>query len=132
SIKVDGSGNVYHTGQFNGTVDFDPGPGFDNKTASGTYDIYVEKLDATGTPVWNAHMPATGANDWGAALEVDDFQNVFVTGQFSGTADFDPSGATFNLSTPGGAHTFVQKLNASGGLDWVSAIGGNANAFSHA
>ena len=33
SIAVDGAGNAYTTGNFQGTVDFDPGPGVSNLTS---------------------------------------------------------------------------------------------------
>ena len=44
SIIVDSSGNVYTTGYFNGTVDFDHGPGTFNLTSAGSEDIYISKL----------------------------------------------------------------------------------------
>src|SRR3990172_3253311 len=52
SIAVDGSGNVYTTGVFAGTADFDPGSGTFNLTSAGSYDIFISKLDASGNFLW--------------------------------------------------------------------------------
>ena len=55
SIKFDAAGNSYTTGQFEGTVDFDPGPGVFNLTSPGSggeTDIYISKLDAAGNFLW--------------------------------------------------------------------------------
>ncbi|MBK7970694.1 MAG: hypothetical protein IPK08_18205 [Bacteroidetes bacterium] len=41
SVEVDAAGNVYTTGAFSGTVDFDPGVGASNLTSFGSSDIYV-------------------------------------------------------------------------------------------
>src|SRR5262245_51517325 len=41
SIAVDASGNIYTTGAFQGTVDFDPGAGVFNLTSAGGYDIFI-------------------------------------------------------------------------------------------
>ena len=51
-VAVDGSGNVYTTGRFLGTVDFDPGAGVFNLTSpAGSEDIFVSKLDSAGQPL---------------------------------------------------------------------------------
>ena len=50
-VAVDASGNVYTIGYFDGTVDFDPGPGTFNMAATnqvGRRDIYISKLNAAG------------------------------------------------------------------------------------
>ena len=52
AIATDASVNVYTTGYFIGTVDFDPGPGVFNLTSVGSTDIFITKFDAGGNLVW--------------------------------------------------------------------------------
>ena len=81
SIAVDGSGNVYTTGFFFGTADFDPGSGIFNMVPIGNFDIFVSKLDASGNFVWAKQMGGA-SNDFGNSIAVDDFGNVYITGVF--------------------------------------------------
>src|SRR6476661_6698087 len=65
SIAIDDSGNVYTTGSFANTVDFDPGAGVFNLITLGTSSIFVSKLDASGNFVWAKQMGGYGANSIG-------------------------------------------------------------------
>src|SRR3954451_3420972 len=97
SIAVDAAGNVYTTGDFSGTADFDPGAGTANLTsAAGSADVFVSKLDGSGNFVWARRLGGSDL-DAGEGVAVDGQGNVCTTGIFSGTADFDPGAATFNL-----------------------------------
>ena len=121
SIAVDGPGNVYVTGAYNGTVDFEPGAGVTNLSPGG---IFVSKLNAAGNLVWAKQMgDGTGA-DAGLSTIVDGSGNVYTTGNFSGTVDFDPGAGLFNLSSAGGADIFVSKLDAAGNFVWAKQMGG--------
>ncbi|MGZ6540083.1 MAG: hypothetical protein ACXVEB_17030, partial [Bacteroidia bacterium] len=52
-VTTDASGNVFITGNFYGTIDFDPGPGVFNLSAIGSdLDIFIVKLDVSGNFVW--------------------------------------------------------------------------------
>jgi hypothetical protein len=110
AVEVDGSGNVYTTGRFSGTADFDPGKGNFSLTSAGNEDIFVSKLTSTGNFAGAVRMG--GADfDFGQDIAVDGSNNVLTTGRFNTPADFDPGPGTYNLSTEGGTGgLFVSKL----------------------
>jgi hypothetical protein len=125
SIKVDAGGNVLTTGMFAGTADFDPSAAVFNLTTGAAYDIFVSKLDASGNFVWAKQFAGTGS-DLGYGITTDASNNVYSTGSFNGTVDFDPGAATYNLVAGGGGGVFISKLDASGNFIWAKAIiGGN-------
>ena len=108
-IAVDGSGNVYSTGSFQGTADFDPGAPSVDLTSSGDEDVFVSKLDSSGNYVWARHWGSTG-DDRGWGVAVDGSGNVHTTGRFEGTVDFDPGPGTLQLTSAGNSDAFVSKL----------------------
>src|SRR4030065_627661 len=59
SVAVDGSGNVYVTGMYCRTVDFDPGAGEDNHTSVGNNDIFLTRINADGSYAWTKTMDGT-------------------------------------------------------------------------
>lgn len=128
SIDVDNSGNVYITGGFQGTVDFDPGTGSQLLTAS-QKDIFICKLDNNGAYVWARNMGGPGSGSLGntyvlKSLVVDAAQNVYYSGSFNQTVDFDPGPGVHNLTAVGGFDIYMAKLNASGNYVWAKNIGG--------
>jgi hypothetical protein len=84
---VDGLGNVYITGAFTGTVDFDPGVGVYTLTAFG-YDAFVCKFDVVGNFVWAKQF--TSSNACGNSIVLDPSGNIYFTGFFEQVTDFDP------------------------------------------
>jgi len=131
SIAVDGSGNVYTTGFFQGTVDIDPGAGTSNFTSAGSYDIFISKLDTAGNFLWAKSMGAT-IDDRGYSIAVDGSANVYTTGLFHGTVDFDPGAGTNNLTSAGSEDIFISKLDAAGNFLWAKSMGGTSTDISTA
>ena len=124
-IALDDSGNVYSTGSFFATGDFDPSGGTATLTSGGGDDAYVSKLDSDGNFVWAGAMGGPGS-DAGSDIVVDALGGVYTTGFFSGTGDFDPSGATANLISAGSNDIFVSKLDSGGNFVWAGAMGGSS------
>jgi hypothetical protein len=122
-IAVDSTGNVYTSGFFHGTADFDPGPGTYNLASAGSTDIFVSKLDSSGNFVWAKSMGGTDG-EGGGSIAVDSSGNVYTSGKFESTADFDPGAGTYNLTSAGRADIFVSKLDASGNFVWAKRMGG--------
>jgi len=128
SIAVDASGNVYTIGQFQGIADFDPGAGTANLTSSGSNDIFISKLDASGNFVWVKQFAGTSSNV-GTSIAVDALGNVYTTGYFNGTANFDPGAGTANLTSAGFTDAFISKLDASGNFVWVKQFTGTSSIY---
>ena len=128
SIAVDSSGNIYSTGSFNRTVDFDPGAGTSNLTSAGSDDVFVSKLDSSGNLVW-AKSFGGSSSDEGKSIAVDSSGNVYTTGSFNGTVDFDPGAGSTNLASAGSTDVFVSKLDSAGDLVWAKSFGGSSEDY---
>lgn len=123
SIDIDASGNLYTTGSFASTVDFDPGAGVFNLTSTGAYDIFISKLNSFGNFVWAKSMGGA-YSDEGLSIKLDNTGNIYTTGYFSSTGDFDPGAGTFILTHSGNNDVFISILNASGNFIWAGSISG--------
>jgi hypothetical protein len=120
---VDSSGNVYTTGYFKSTADFDPDAGTQDLTSAGSDDVFVSKLNSSGDYVW-AKKFGGGGIDNGLSVAVDSSGNVYTTGLFSATADFDPGVGTQDLISVNSFDVFVSKLNSLGAFEWAKQFGG--------
>ncbi len=126
SIAVDKNDNVYLTGYYNGTADFDPSSGTTNLTSTGKDEIFFAKYDASGTLQWAKSVGGTDS-DVAYSMAVDESGNVYLTGYFKGTADFDPSSGTVNLTSAGSHDIFLAKYNTNGQLKWAKSISGTGS-----
>ncbi|MBK9285865.1 MAG: T9SS type A sorting domain-containing protein [Sphingobacteriaceae bacterium] len=121
SLKLDALGNIYCTGFFQNTVDFNPGAGVFNLTSLGLKDIFVFKWDMNGNFIWANRIGGTG-DEIGYSLALDANANSYITGFFRSTADFDPGPGVFNMS-PLASDVFSLKLDASGNFIWAKRFG---------
>jgi hypothetical protein len=121
AIAPDGNGGVYTTGEFAGTVDFDPGPTF-NLTSVGGSDVFVSRLDSSGGFGWACRLGGAGG-DVGMGIAVDALKGIHLAGRFQGSGDFDPGPGAYTLSGAGSQTGFLVRLPdpAIGGRLFVDA-----------
>ncbi|MEZ4761559.1 MAG: T9SS type A sorting domain-containing protein [Flavobacteriales bacterium] len=100
-IAVAADGTSYTIGYFTGTPDFDNGPGTFtiSSSFSGTTDVYILKLDASGNFMWAGAMGST-STDFGKAIHLMDDGTLHAIGNYADPADpnlpeldFDPGPA---------------------------------------
>jgi len=123
--ECDSSGNVYITGQFWGYVDFDPGSGTDTRSSAGAFDVFLLKLDSSGNYLWAKTWGGTGFWDYGHDIAVDDSDNVYTTGWFDDTVDFDPGSGSDWHTADSNQGIFLSKLDSSGNFQWAQTWGGS-------
>ncbi len=109
-VSTDAIGDIYVASVYEGTVDFDPGPGVTSATAITYKDIAVVKFGAGGAFGWAA-LAGGAQNDFMKQLRVSPQNDLYVTGSFIFSADFDPSPATYSLTTVGAADAFLYRLD---------------------
>lgn len=123
-VATDSAGNVYITGNYRNTVDFDPGPGVLNFTTANAPEVFVAKYTSTGNLVWARSFGTPSGIDEANALAIDSGGNVWVVGRYQGIVDFDPGSGIANLIAVGDLDGFVLKLDANGAYQWAGSIGG--------
>lgn len=127
AIGVDEEGNVLICGDFGGTIDFDPGPGVFHMTGSGSPG-FVVKLTADGDFMWAGKFS-------GGAIAIRDVKpdlqgNVYATGYFGGSPDFDPGSGEFRMSSNIDNSAFVCKLDKDGNFEWAIRPGDHNACYS--
>jgi len=123
-VKTDIFDNVYVTGFFRDTVDFNPGAGIYNLNSSGFEDIFILKLDGAGNYLWVKTFGST-SSDYSNAITLDSSGNIYVSGVFTGTVDFDSNVGTYNLTSSGSEDAFILKLDMNGNFVWANKVGDN-------
>ncbi|MCK5847442.1 MAG: T9SS type A sorting domain-containing protein [Bacteroidales bacterium] len=130
SLATDTFGNVYSTGYFNDSTDLDPGFATMVFYASGFgqagYGAYIQKLNTNGELLMAGVISNTGLpnSSRGKDVSVDNTGNIFATGDFGGTVDFDIGAGVHNQSSPPNrAATYILKLSQCKTLttDYVTA-----------
>jgi hypothetical protein len=114
-IAVDGTGNVYLSGDITGANLTTPAV-----SLLGTIDALAMKLNSSGTITWTKNFGGVGASANTQGVAVDSSGNVYLSGDFM----------TANLTTPaltkiGTQDGLVLKLDSSGTTTWAKSFSGS-------
>lgn len=123
-LELAPNGDLLFTGSFNGTADFDPTAATNNLISAGPANAFVCRWNSSGALVWAKSVAGFDACV-GTSVGVDNSNNVYVGGNFVGTADFDPAAATAYLTSAGSTDQFIWKLSSAGVYLFAKSIGGN-------
>jgi uncharacterized repeat protein (TIGR01451 family) len=127
AIAVDSAGNAYITGETL-SIDFPSSPGALQMVTGGSSDVFVTKLDSTGTAiVYSTYLGGT-SNDRGSSIGVDSTGSAYVTGRVA-SVDFPATPGSFRTFFSGGNYdAFITKLSPDGSsLIYSTYLGGTEN-----
>jgi hypothetical protein len=107
-IAVDGSGNAYITGVAGSGFPTTPGA-FDTLFNGGSIDVFVSKLNASGSALAYSTYLGGGNYDNGYGIAIDGSGNAYITG-WTSSSNFPATPSIFDTSY-NGADGFVSKLS---------------------
>lgn len=107
-IAVDSSGNIFVSGGTTGA--------FSGFTNAGSTDIYVVKLNSSGTVQWTQQL-GSSYEDNSYDLVIDSSSNIYVVGNNNQDVDFDGN------TSQGGKDIILIKYNTSGTKQWSRQYG---------
>ncbi|MGD1702130.1 DUF4347 domain-containing protein [Dapis sp. BLCC M229] len=127
-IATDSNGNVWATGEFQGSIDID-GDGNNDLTSNGEEDAYIAKFDSSGNLLFAQNI---GGSSWdkGWGIATDSNGNVWATGEFWGSIDIDGDGSN-DLTSNGTVDSYVAKFDSNGNLLFAQNIGGTAGDYGY-
>src|SRR4051812_6896784 len=125
AVAIDAAGNTYFAGTFRGKMDVNrsnSGKRFLN--AVDNYDAFLVKYDPNGKLIWSAQLGSTEGDESIDRLVIGPSGDVYATGVFEESVDFDPKAGVHRLTSDGKKDGFILHLTAGGKYVWAGNIGG--------
>lgn len=125
-VEVDKSGNILVVGHYLGDVDFDPSasqyilsnPYVSIQTPAKTF---IAKYDSNGNLIWAVDLEGSLPDH--IDLDVNDNNDIFLSGAFQFDIDIDPSGGTYLLDAVAAENILLAKYDSTATLQWGFALG---------
>ena len=122
SFKISKDGDIYITGAFKGICDFDFGINTVQKSANYDNDIFYAKYSKNGELKWVKSLSGNDIES-GNYLDLDSNENLYITGKYGASIDFDPGSSTVSLTSYGGFNCFLAKYDSLGNYVWAKGMG---------
>lgn len=116
-VAIDNNDDIYIVGSFDKTVDFDPGEGTSFEMHTRNNIGYIAKYSVDGIFKWVKTLMPTPAIPYGNtvnSIEIDNNNNLLLTGYYQDETDFDPGDNTYYFEEPLSVDCFLLKLNSEG------------------
>jgi hypothetical protein len=129
AIAVDDEGNAYVTGSTT-SIDFPVTPDAFQTSFHGDSDVFVLKLNATGSAL--TYSTYLGGSSWDAAagIALDKMGNAYVSGGTTSTNFPTTDDAFRNKRAKGSSNAFVSKLNPAGSaLIYSTYLGPDSSGY---
>ncbi len=114
-MDVTNSGGIYITGEMANNMDANPDLAITTTlTKLGAEDVYIIALNSNGTFNWATSYGTAdvAAYTRGYGIYADESSNVYITGSFTGTVDFNASPSMNNITAVAGSDSWYQKLGS--------------------
>jgi hypothetical protein len=126
-INIGTDGNPYVTGSFINTTDLDPGVGTQLNNADSSNDIFVLKLDTNGNYIWHRILASSTASNIARTLSFNSLGDMYLSGRFSGTVEFDTTGPGYEVTSAGDTDGFVWRFDVDGDFLSLFTLGGSGS-----
>ena len=134
---LDLEGNIYLSGWYGDTLDFNPSPlesyELNPNPVGSSRSQYLLKLNTDGQFLWAGSLPALPSSSSSCqpvsthervAITTDLNNDLLVAGSFNSSAGFELPDDTFNLVAVGCSDIYVMKLSPSGEPIWIDHMVG--------
>lgn len=122
-IAVDELDNIYITGYT--SSEFPTTTGAYDTSYNGKTDVFVTKLDSSGSTLLFSTLLGGNGEDYGYGITLDEPNNVYITGH-TRSSNFPVTKEAFDNSYNDSGDTFVTRLNSTGSsLLFSTFLGGN-------
>jgi len=122
-IAIGSNGDVYVAGKFKLTATFG---NISLNCSSAESDIFIAKLDSSGNWLWAKKIGGPN-NETCNSIAVDSNDNIYLTGNFNGTATF---GSNSISSSENSSDIYVAKISNIGDWIWARQAGWANNEYS--
>ncbi len=123
AISIDKSGNIYGTGWFNSSPSF----GVFTLTSAGSSDLFLVKLDSSGTILWAKSNGGLNV-DLGNGIVVAKGGKIYLTGSYTSPSIIF---GAYTFSNFGKEDFFLAKYDTSGNVLWAKRAGESGKDFGY-